>query len=183
MATPTTLPASFTAGQVLTAAQMNDLRGAFRVLQVVSTTKTDRFTTTAAVGSPVVVTGLTATITPQSTTSKIFVMANVSCGMDFTQNQVFLFLYRDASPIVLGDASGSRTQITAMSSVGSSSVQETVNMSFLDSPASTSALTYQVYISKNVANGTAVVNGSFTNTDNSGFGVSTSTITVFEVSA
>ena len=45
MATPTTLPATFVAGNVLTAAQMNDLRGAFRVLQIVSTTKTDTFTT------------------------------------------------------------------------------------------------------------------------------------------
>jgi len=34
MATPTSLPASFTSGQVLTAAQMNNLRGGFRVLQV-----------------------------------------------------------------------------------------------------------------------------------------------------
>ena len=48
MATPTTLPASFTAGQVLTAAQMNDLRGAFRVLQVVQATKANTFSTTSA---------------------------------------------------------------------------------------------------------------------------------------
>jgi hypothetical protein len=33
MATPTNLPATFVAGNVLTAAQQNGLRGAFRVLQ------------------------------------------------------------------------------------------------------------------------------------------------------
>jgi hypothetical protein len=44
MATPTTLPATFVAGNVLEAEQLNDLRGAFRVLQTVSTTKTDTFT-------------------------------------------------------------------------------------------------------------------------------------------
>jgi hypothetical protein len=38
MATPTTLPASFVAGNILTAAQLNNLRGAFRVLQVVQAT-------------------------------------------------------------------------------------------------------------------------------------------------
>jgi hypothetical protein len=38
MATPTTLPASFVAGSILTAAELNDLRGAFRVLQVVNAT-------------------------------------------------------------------------------------------------------------------------------------------------
>jgi hypothetical protein len=31
MATPTNLPASFVSGAILTAAQQNDLRGAFRV--------------------------------------------------------------------------------------------------------------------------------------------------------
>ena len=70
MATPTTLPSSFTAGQVLTAAQMNDLRGAFRVLQVVSSTWT-----TAAINSTTTYadTGLTATITPSATSSKVLV--------------------------------------------------------------------------------------------------------------
>jgi hypothetical protein len=38
MATPTNLPATQTTGNVLTAAYMNDLRGAFRVLQVVQGT-------------------------------------------------------------------------------------------------------------------------------------------------
>jgi hypothetical protein len=38
MAAVTPLPATFVSGDVLTAAQMNDLRGAFRVLQVVSAT-------------------------------------------------------------------------------------------------------------------------------------------------
>ena len=33
MATPTNLPATQTSGNVLTAAWLNDLRGAFRILQ------------------------------------------------------------------------------------------------------------------------------------------------------
>ena len=40
MATPTTLPAAFVSGAILTADQMNNLRGAFRVLQVVTSTAT-----------------------------------------------------------------------------------------------------------------------------------------------
>jgi hypothetical protein len=184
MATPTSLPATFTAGQVLTAAQQNGLRGAFRILQVVSTTKTDTFSTTAAVGSPVVVTGLTATITPQSTTSKILVVASVSCGMDTANNQTFSFLYRDGSPIVRGDANGSRTRVTAQAAVGASSFQQLVSMTFLDSPTSIAALTYQVYVSTNIAaGGTATVNRSFTSANAAAEGATASTITVFEVSA
>jgi hypothetical protein len=40
MPTPTSLPAAFTVGQVLTAAQMNGLLGGFRILQVVASTTT-----------------------------------------------------------------------------------------------------------------------------------------------
>jgi hypothetical protein len=184
MATPTTLPASFTAGQVLTAAQMNNLRGAFRVLQVVSTAKTDTFSTTAAVTAPVVVTGLTATITPQSTTSKILVIASVVLGGDQAQNQTNSFLYRDGAAILLGDASGSRTRVTAQSSVANAGFVESVTMTYLDSPASVAALTYQVYISTNVAAaGTALVNRSFTNGNSAATPLGASTITVMEISA
>ena len=155
------------------------------ILQVVSTSKTDTFTTTAGVGSPVLVTGLTATITPQSTTSKIYVVANVSVGMDTTENQVFLFLYRGGSPIIQGDTIGSRTRVTAQATVGGPTFQEMVTMTFLDSPSSIASLTYQVYISKNIGpgNGTATVNRSFTNSNAASEAASTSTITVFEVSA
>ena len=70
MATPTNLPAAFTVGQVLTSTQMNDLRGAFRVLQVVyATTAAQAVSTSSTYGD----TGLTATITPQSADSKILV--------------------------------------------------------------------------------------------------------------
>jgi hypothetical protein len=184
MATPTTLPASFTAGQVLTAAQMNDLRGAFRVLQVVSTTKTSAFTTTAAAGSPVLVTGLTATITPSSTSSKILVVASVSLGQNTAQNQAFAFLYRGGSAIILGDSNGSRTRVTAQSSVAGNGFQELCTMTYLDSPASVAALTYQVYVATNVlSGGTVTVNQSFTNSNTQAEAASTSTITVMEISA
>jgi len=78
MATPTSLPATFVAGNVLTAAQMNDLRGAFRILQVVSTTKTDTFTTTST--SFTDVTGMSVTITPTATSSKVLVLVSMIAG-------------------------------------------------------------------------------------------------------
>ena len=72
MATPTALPASFTAGDVLTAANMNLLRGAFRILQVVSTTKDDTFTSSSTTFTDV--TGVSVSITPSSTNSKVLVI-------------------------------------------------------------------------------------------------------------
>jgi hypothetical protein len=48
MAAVTTLPAAFVAGNVLTAAQLNNLRGAFRVLQVVQSITTTAVTITSS---------------------------------------------------------------------------------------------------------------------------------------
>ena len=99
MATPTTLPAAFTAGQVLTSTQMNNLRGAFRVLQVVQGTATaqvDNSTTTRAD------TGLTATITPQASSSKVLVLVSQpGCikSSGNTQNAINLYLMRGATTI------------------------------------------------------------------------------------
>ena len=78
MATPTALPATFTAGQVLTAAEQNGLRGAFRILQVASVFKADTFSFTST--SFVDVTGLSVSITPREATSQIICMGQINTG-------------------------------------------------------------------------------------------------------
>jgi hypothetical protein len=99
MATPTTLPASFVAGSILTAAELNDLRGAFRVLQVVNATTS---TTTSNSTSTYADTSLTATITPTSTSSKILVFVNqAGCGKETNNVYLQLRLLRDASEIIV----------------------------------------------------------------------------------
>jgi len=75
MATPTTLPATFVSGNTLLASELNDLRGAFRILQVVEGTYS---TSTSSSSATMADTGLSATITPSSTSSKILVYANHS---------------------------------------------------------------------------------------------------------
>jgi hypothetical protein len=85
MATPTNLPASFTAGQVLTATQMNNMRGAFRTLQLVAgaySVQTGSATATYAT------TGLSAIITPQATTNSILVNVSVPIGLDANASNI-----------------------------------------------------------------------------------------------
>jgi hypothetical protein len=77
MATPTSLPATFVAGNVLTAAQMNDLRGAFRILQVVRATDTTNRSTTS---SSFVDASISVTITPTAATSDIIVIWTLQVG-------------------------------------------------------------------------------------------------------
>ena len=180
MATPTSLPATFVAGNVLTAAQMNDLRGAFRIQQVVSTTKTDTFTTTST--SMVDVTGLSVAITPSSATSKVLIVAMVTMSANTAANEAFGQIVRDSTPIALGDTAGSRTSATFGSDVAGDVGQNSVSVLFLDSPATTSATTYKIQVQANTA-GTVTVNRGYNDTDSSTRGRTVSTITVFEVSA
>ena len=139
MATPTTLPAAFTAGQVLTAAQMNDLRGAFRVLQVVNFYLYSAGTSTSS--STYTATGLTATITPTSASSKILITFSQSNRKDNSSatTEAASRIHRNGSNI-LG--------ATNFSSCYTNSLMELRTMvsgTYLDSPATTAATTYTLY--------------------------------------
>lgn len=135
MATATNLPASFVSGAILTADQMNNLRGAFRVLQVVAgstSTQVVSDTTTP------VDTGLTATITPQSTSNKILVCISQNGLLKITGNtSMALSVFRGGTNIgtILGQ--GGQTQNTDTNGFGG------VSSMILDSPATTSATTYK----------------------------------------
>jgi len=187
MATPTSLPATFVAGNVLTAAQMNDLRGAFRILQVVSTTKTDAFSASVAATSfSSNVTGLEVTITPSSTSSNILVYAVVQAAQDGDYSYSEFRLMRDATPVAVGDAAGSRKQVTAVGGADVNDGNDQANMTgiFLDSPNTTSAITYGVQVANRAgATRTLYVNRSSTDTNSASLGRPVSTILAMEVSA
>jgi len=164
MATKTNLPAVAVAGNVLTAAYVNDLRGAFRVLQVVNATYA---TQTSNSTNTFVTTGLTATITPTSTTNKILcIVQQAGIGKD-NNTYMTLKLYRGASEIITFEATAGYTATAATNYVG------TAGTVFLDSPATVAATTYTTYFMSgaNIAS-TTVQNGS-----------SRSTITLMEISA
>lgn len=179
MATPTTLPATFVAGNVLTAAQMNNLRGAFRIMQVVSTTKSDTFTTTST--SYTDLTGLSASITPSATSS--LVLAQVSINQAVSGDILGAYqLVRGTTAIGIGDAAGNRTRATFGVAPGTATGLYTqAHFVYLDSPATTSATTYKIQLKTN--SGTLYVNRSATDTDTATFTRTISTITLFEVSA
>lgn len=113
-----------------------------KVLQVVQTVKTDFFSTTS--GSYVDITGLSASITPSSTSSKILVMTNFFCGSGNAPYPKFQLL-RNSTNIFQGDARGSATQQSAaMYTAAQATTQITSTATtYLDSPATTSAVTYK----------------------------------------
>ena len=157
MPTPTSLPAAFTVGQVLTAAQMNGLLGGFRILQVVASTTTTNVSNSTNVFAD---TTLTATITPQFATSQILVCVTHSISKTAANagNGVVLSVLRDATNI--GQLAGAHLLTsTTLLQIG------TVAGNLLDSPATTSATTYKTQF-KNLVNAAAVAvnNNSSTGT-------------------
>jgi hypothetical protein len=177
MATPTTLPAAFVAGQVLTAAQQNALRGAFRVLQVNSTTLTTPFTSTST--SMTIVTGLSVSITPSSTSSKILVIAHINGTNDVGVEGMNLQLQRDSTAIAVGTGGASNFSAALYESVSASFAMANASVTVLDSPATTSAITYAVYAKTITAATTFYIN----RTKASSSDRAASTITVMEISA
>jgi len=187
MATPTSLPATFVAGNVLTAAQMNNLRGAFRVLQVVSAVKTDTFSATVAVGATTAITGFTATITPSSTSSQV--LAFYAVQLAHSNNAVTLTrLTRGGTAIAgaTGDAAGNRQRISG-TGTGNNYANGMTTFAYLDSPASTSALTYGVIVGHSNTNGAdsniIYLNRSTTDTDSTSFYRAASSFVLMEISA
>jgi len=172
MATPTALPTSFSPGDIFTAANANLLRGAFRVLQVVSTTKTDFFTTTS--GSLVDITGFSVSITPTASSSKILVFANWICGVS-TDTLIGFTLFRGSTGIDL--STGGSTNFSNINYSASANYAMNQSLNFLDSPATTSATTYKLQMLTGA--GTATFNRTGSSVLNGG----ASNITVMEISA
>jgi len=134
------------------------------ILQVVSTEKTDTGSwTTSATRAD---TGLQATITPSSTSSKILMLWQLALGFQGATAQEFIHLDRNGTEINLGDAgSGQKRANSQWGGSFSSNKDEymvhTYTGSFLDSPNSTSALTYKVQASQIGNSNTHYINRSY----------------------
>ena len=116
--------------------------GGGKVLQVVSATLADDISSSS---TSYVDTGLSATITPTSATSKILVIqsSTVDISSGNANNAISLKLVRAATDIlVLDDLFFTGTALRKLASY---------SYSYLDSPATTSATTYKIQFCNNVA--------------------------------
>lgn len=141
------------------------------VIQVVSTTKTTQFSSTST--SFVDITDMSLSITPRSTSSKILVMVVLTGGHGSTSDSEFQIL-RDSTVI------GSSTDAT-LNGIGQFAYNYSLQMfniasNYLDSPSSTSALTYKVQ-------GTCTSGGTFyiNRRANDGYFGGVSSITLMEI--
>ena len=156
-----------------------------KILQVVSTTKTDTFTSSATTFTAI--TGLSASITPTDAASKVLVVVNIKGASETsTSNATFNYrVMRGATAIGIGDTRGNRDRATGSVGTRGFGLGTTINADtavILDSPATTSATTYSVQ-GKTYAAATWYVNRAELDTDTGFYFTAISSVTLMEVSA
>jgi hypothetical protein len=149
---------------------------------VVQTVKTDTFTTSST--SFTSITGLSASITPSTNTSKVLVIAFVNFG---ASNAGHLRIVGGNSSGFIGDAASARELATAtwgiqQSDYRSDNGQQAATIVYLDSPASASSVTYG--LDGRVGTGTILaINRNALDADNINSARTASSIVLIEVAA
>ena len=150
-----------------------------KLLQVVQTAKTDTFSSASA--SWVDITGLSLSITPSATSSKVFITANFVTSHS-AANSLGVRLMRDSTSIFAGDDTAIRKGTTSWQYVGSNNQNVGSNsFQYVDSPSTTSATTYKLQIWS--TGGTAYVGQMQVDSNNTTYGRSASSIIAMEIGA
>ena len=154
-----------------------------KILQVVQTVKTDQFTSTAYTYTDI--TGMSVSITPASASNKILINFELQVGGAANTYASFRLL-RDSTHIGVSTVTNTNWRVGTLGSLSheNSYQLENTGLTFLDSPNTTSAITYKLQqsaysnrtISINYPTSTGNSSGSYTAT-----GIST--ITVMEIAA
>jgi len=108
-----------------------------KVLQVVQGKST---TATVTSSTSFVATNLTASITPSATSSKIYISVQGCGDNDADARQIYTTLYRGSTNLIGGSAASFTSIYGADRTIAS------MAGNFLDSPSSTSSVTYTVYM-------------------------------------
>jgi hypothetical protein len=152
------------------------LSGAGKVLQVVSTTKTDTFSTTST--SLTDITGLSLSITPSSASNKILVFADISSST--LAGRVISFTLKRGTTSI-GVSGNTQDYGGTIAQYHNSNTSDSIinnSLHFYDSPSSTSALTYKIQTRVNVGDTTVYINNR-SSADSS----TVSSITAIEIAA
>ena len=158
------------------------------ILQVVQTVKTDTFSVGGT--NTADITGMSINITPASTSNKILISYHLSMSVTQGGFSAFVHLFRDSTQIFLGDTDGNRQRTSNFhnSDVGAANNSDyaaydmyDLSGQFLDSPSTTSQITYKLQARSLNSSGTFYLNRSPNDQNASSAPRTASTITVMEV--
>ena len=161
-----------------------------KILQVIQAVKTDSqsFTSSGSGDDRFDITGLSAAITPSSSSNKILITYSVHTASPNGGYRSFLHLMRGSTDIFRGDDASSRTRCSNFIYSRNDSVGHIPSYigsgTFLDSPSTTSATTYKIQIQTHNSGGNDdYVNTASSNPSSSSGQNPPSQITVMEVAA
>ena len=156
-----------------------------KLVQVVSTTKTDTFSENLS-GGNFTADAMSLSITPTASTNKILISADVTIGCEANVETKFqIFKAGSVLTGAIADADGSRTRVTSISIAAPGNGQfRTIHGQYLDTAGGTSAITYSIRLGHG-GNGTeqTYLNRSHTDTNGTSDSRAASTITLMEISA
>lgn len=152
------------------------------VLQVVQSVKTDIASYSGTTWSDI--TGMSVSITPTSATSKFYVSYDIALGGTAGAYSGGVKLVRNSTDIYLGDASSSRTRASGWiyTDYYAYSVYA-MSGAYLDSPATTSSITYKLQVMSGYSGYPVTINYSLVNSDGIYQGRVPCQITVMEIAA
>ena len=152
-----------------------------KILQIVQAEKTDTFSFSASSG--VYNTVFSASITPASTANKILIMWSSNASAATGQRTGFRILRDGTATVGIGDAAGSRVRSGqgGFNTSSSTTEQNAVSQVVLDSPSTTSSVTYALQCCCETSGGTTYVNRSQGDSDANSVYRSASHIILMEV--
>ena len=154
------------------------------IVQVVQSFKTDTSSSSVS-GGALTDHVLTQSITPKFNTSKVLVEFHVMCSSSSTMNRLGAVITRGGSPVGVADNTGdNKTENTVCIIAPTTNEPYTLSGKFLDSPATTSAVTYGVKIRTGTSSTITIqFNRQGTESDNIYIMRGTSSLTLSEISA
>lgn len=124
------------------------------VIQVVSTSTNGSFSTSSQ--SFVDITGMSVTITPSSSSNRILITGHMQVGGSDDGRYMAYKLLRNSTSVAEGDKGGNNGTNAFLSSGGAPSsnrpyTNENMAFTYVDSPNTTSAVTYKLQVNPNVS--------------------------------
>ena len=154
--------------------------GGGKLLQCISTNKTDNVTTTSSTYED---SGLQVIIEPSAVTSKIFLLITLGAvGVQTIEARVYFQLTGGGTSAYIGDAgTGREAAFTWTPRGGDNYASETVVGSYLDSPSTDSSITYKLQWKSSSSSSAWKMNVPYTL--DAGGSNNASTMTAFEIGA
>ena len=177
------LMAGGTDGQVLTSSGAGavcafETLSAGKIGQVVSTVKTDTTSSTSTTYADI--TGMSQAITPVASSSKVLIQVTLNLSVA-TGSGINVLLLNGSSGISLGDAASARSRSSGVWQPQTNITQWNFHLSYVDSPSTTSAVTYKMQWL--CISDTMYLNRTVTDTDAAFFGRCASNIICSEILA